>query len=126
MAACMPGRKLGAISAVVSNAPPATPPQSALARVITSESLASPELTKANFDEFQEGAIGVVKWIRQAVKDGKLELDDPVGAGKQFLALIETFAFWPQLFSYKPVPGRKAQQAIIDSAVEMFLNSYET
>ena len=36
VAACVPGRRLGAISAVVSIAPPAMPPQTALANVITS------------------------------------------------------------------------------------------
>ena len=95
-----------------------------LARVITSESLGSPELTKASFDEFQENAIGVVKWIKQAADDGKLNIEDPVDSGKRFLALIETFAFWPQLFSYKPVPTKKEQRAIIDSAIDMFLNTY--
>lgn len=95
-----------------------------LARVITSESLSSPELTKSNFDEFQESSIGVVKWIREAVADGKLSVNDPVDGGKRFLALIEAFAFWPQLFSYKPVPSRKEQNDIIDAAVEMFLNTY--
>ena len=34
--ACMPGRRLGAISAVVSMAPPASPPQRAFESVITS------------------------------------------------------------------------------------------
>lgn len=95
-----------------------------LARVITSESLGSPELTQTNFDEFQESAIGVVKWIEQATNDGRLKVADPVDGGKQFLALIETFAFWPQLFSYKPIPNKKKQKAIIDSAIDMFLRTY--
>lgn len=95
-----------------------------LARVITSESLGSPELTKVNFEEFQESSIGVVKWIREAIADGKLKVMDPVEGGKRFLALIEAFAFWPQLFSYKPVPSRREQKEIIDSAIDMFLNTY--
>ena len=96
----------------------------ALTRVITSESLSSPELTKTNFDEFQENAIGVVRWIKEAAEDGKLKVSDPVDGGKKFLALIEAFAFWPQLFSYKPVPSKKEQKSIIDSAIEMFMNTY--
>ena len=95
-----------------------------LARVITSESLGSPDLNKTNFEEFQENSIGVVKWNKQASDDGKLKLADPVEGGKQFLALIEAFAFWPQLFSCKPVPTKKEQKAIIDSAINMFLNTY--
>jgi len=95
-----------------------------LFKMITAESLASPELTKTNFDNYQWSSLGVVKWIREAVKDGKLSVTDPVRAGKQFLALIETFALWPQLYDHKPVPNKNEQKKIIDSAVEMFLCSY--
>jgi TetR/AcrR family transcriptional regulator of autoinduction and epiphytic fitness len=93
-------------------------------KMITSESLVSPELTRATIDNFQESSLGVVTWIKQATKDGKLSVNDPVRAGKQFLALIETFALWPQLYDFKPVPNKNGQKIIIDSAVEMFLNTY--
>jgi TetR/AcrR family transcriptional regulator of autoinduction and epiphytic fitness len=95
-----------------------------MARMITSESLASPELTRTNFETFQDAGIGMVEWLRQASSDGKLAVTDPVMAGKQFLALIETFALWPQLYGIKPVPTKKQQETIIDSAVEMFLCTY--
>jgi len=95
-----------------------------LFKMITTESLASPELTKTNIDNFQESSIGVVKWIKQAAKDGRLSVTDPIRAGKQFLALIESFALWPQLFDFKPVPDKNEQQKIIDSAVDLFLCSY--
>ena len=95
-----------------------------MVKMITSESLASPDLTRANFENFQDTGIGVVKWIIEACKDGKLTLTDPVMAGKQFLALIETFALWPQLYGVKPIPKKQEQQIIIDSAVEMFLSHY--
>ncbi|PCJ88361.1 MAG: TetR family transcriptional regulator [Thiotrichaceae bacterium] len=93
-------------------------------KMITSESLVSPELTRATIDNFQESSLGVVTWIKQATKDGKLSVSDPIRAGKQFLALIETFALWPQLYDFKPVPKKSAQKTIINSAVEMFINTY--
>lgn len=95
-----------------------------MVKMITSESLASPDLTRANFENFQDTGIGVVKWIIEACKDDKLTLTDPVMAGKQFLALIESFALWPQLYGVKPIPKKQEQQIIIDSAVEMFLSRY--
>jgi len=95
-----------------------------MARMITSESLASPELTRTNFETFQDAGIGMVEWLRQASNDGKLSVPDAVMAGKQFLALIETFALWPQLYGIKPVPTKQQQETIIDSAVEMFLCTY--
>ena len=76
------------------------------------------------FESFQDNNIGMVKWIKQAKDDGKLSLDDPVIASKQFLALIETFALWPQLYGVKPVPTKKQQQTIIHSAIDMFLCTY--
>jgi TetR/AcrR family transcriptional regulator of autoinduction and epiphytic fitness len=95
-----------------------------MARMITSESLTAPELTRTNFETFQDSGIGMVEWLRQASDDGKLSLTDPVMASKQFLALIETFALWPQLYGIKPVPTKNQQETIIDSAVEMFLCTY--
>lgn len=93
-------------------------------RMITSESLSAPELTRENFDNFQESSIGVVKWIRKAAEDGRLSVTDPISAGKQYLALIEAFALWPQLYGLKPTPTKKQQKKIIDSAVDMFMNTY--
>ena len=95
-----------------------------MVKMITSESLASPELTKTNFESFPDYNIGLVEWIKSASGDGELSVTDPVRASKQFLALIETFALWPQLYGVKPVPEKKQQKTIIDSAVEMFLCTY--
>lgn len=95
-----------------------------MVKMITSESLASPELTRTNFENFQDTGIGVVKWVKKASEDGKLSVTDPVSAGKQFIGLIETFALWPQLYGVKPIPRKKEQQTIVDSAVEMFLCRY--
>jgi len=93
-------------------------------KMITTESFASPVLTKENLENFQESSIGVVKWITAATEDGKLSVSDPILAGKQFLALIEAFALWPQLHGFKPTPTKKEQKKIIDSAVRMFMNTY--
>ena len=95
-----------------------------MVKMITSETLSSPELTRSNFENFKESGLGVVKWIKKASKDDKLSVTDPVRAGKQFLALIEAFAQWPQLYGSKPVPDKKQQKIIIDSAVDMFLKTY--
>lgn len=93
-------------------------------KMITSESLASPDLTREKFENIQESSIGVVKWIKKATKDGKLSVTDPIMAGKQFLALIEVFALWPQLYGVKPTPSKNEQKRVIDSTVIMFMNTY--
>ena len=93
-------------------------------RMITSESLASPDLTRENFESFQDSNIGVVKWVKKATRDGKLSVTDANMAGIQFLALIDAFALWPQLYGIKSVPNKKEQKKVIDSAVLMFMNTY--
>jgi len=94
-------------------------------KMITSESLASPDLTRENFESFQDDSnIGVVKWVKKATKDGKLSVTDANMAGIQFLTLIDAFALWPQLYGIKPVPTKKEQKKVIDSAVLMFTNTY--
>ena len=93
-------------------------------KMITAESLSSPELTRENFKTFQKDNIGIVKWIKKASKDGQLKVNDPAMAGKQFLALLEVFAFWPQLYDIEPIPNKREQKKIINSAIEVFLNTY--
>jgi TetR/AcrR family transcriptional regulator of autoinduction and epiphytic fitness len=93
-------------------------------RMITSEFLSTPSLTRDNFDSIEDSSIGVVKWIKEATADGKLLCSDPVIAGKQFLALIQAFALWPQFYGVKPVPDNQQQADIIDSAVQMFVSRY--
>jgi len=93
-------------------------------KMITAESFASPALTEENFENIQESSIGVVKWIAAATEDGKLSVADPIMAGKQFFALIEAFALWPQLYGFKPAPTKKEQKRVIDSTVQMFMNTY--
>ncbi|OOY34283.1 hypothetical protein BOV90_05060 [Solemya velum gill symbiont] len=94
-------------------------------RMITAESFSSPKLTLESFSNIQDSEIGVVKWINNAVMDGRLSVADPVVAGKQFIALIKEFAFWPQLYGIKPIPAKKDQAEIINSAIGMFLSTYE-
>lgn len=86
-------------------------------KMITTESLASPALT-------QESSIGIVRWIKKASKDGKLSVTDPIMDGNQFLALMEAFALWSQLYGMKPTPSKKEQKKVIDSTVLMFMKTY--
>ncbi|MBT8071833.1 MAG: TetR/AcrR family transcriptional regulator [Xanthomonadales bacterium] len=96
-----------------------------LFKMTMSETLTSPSLTRSVIEDFQKENIGVVKWITAAGKAGKLRIKDPVAAGKQFLALLESFTSWPYLFGEPIITDKKEQRSIIDSAVSMFLDHYE-
>jgi hypothetical protein len=90
---------------------------------MTAETLNSPG--KPVFDDFQETDIGLVKWITAASKDGKLSVESPVFAGKQFLALLEVFTTWPYLWGIEQSGEEFKPESVKKSAVDMFLNHYE-
>jgi TetR/AcrR family transcriptional regulator of autoinduction and epiphytic fitness len=94
-------------------------------RLMTAETLNSPELTKPVFDDFQETDIGVIKWITAASKDGKLSVENPVFAGKQFFALLEVFTTWPYLYGWEHSGEEFEPEHVKNSAVDMFLDHYE-
>ncbi len=95
-----------------------------LARVTLAEYLRSPELSREAFENLQKGELGLVTWIRRAHADGRLRVANPEHAAEQFLALIKTAAFWPQMFCGQSPPNPGEQREIIQSAVEMFLDHY--
>jgi len=69
---------------------------------------------------------GLVRWIEAATADGWLKPADSDFAAAQFLGLIKTFAFWPQVLWHAPAPAQEEQTRIVDSAVAMFLGQYRT
>jgi len=96
-----------------------------LFKMLTSETLASPELTRSTLENWEKESIGLMGWIRAASADGKLKVVNSVMAGKQFYALLEAFTTWPYLYGVEPVKDTAERQVVIESAVDMFLDHYE-
>ena len=96
-----------------------------LARVTLAEYVLSPELARRAFDEMHEKELGVLTWIRQAAHDGRLDVADLEMAAHQFLGLIKTFMFWPQLVGGQSLLSSMEAEQVIRSAVAMFLDHYE-
>ena len=95
-----------------------------MARVTLIEHLRSPELAADAFEEIEKGETDVAAWIRQAAADGRLRVPDAMVAGKQFCALLNEFAFWPQLFGMKPAPDAAERERIVSTTVALFLDHY--
>jgi hypothetical protein len=55
----------------------------------------------------------------------QLDLADPAFAASQFFALLKAFAFWPQIIGVQPPPSSGEREALIESAVSMFLARYQ-
>lgn len=95
-----------------------------LFKMLTAETLAAPELTRPIIENFEKESVGLYKWIKAASSDGKLKVDNAVWAGRQFMALLESFTTFPYLFGMDYAANAAQQKAVVDSAVDMFLGHY--
>jgi len=53
-----------------------------------------------------------------------LGVTDAEMAGQQFMALIKLLAFWPQIMTGQPPLSAEQAEAVIASAIEVFLSAY--
>jgi TetR/AcrR family transcriptional regulator of autoinduction and epiphytic fitness len=94
-----------------------------LAKVTISELLRNPNLASDTYCRIHREEAGLVRWIRAAAEDGRLEISAPIEAAEQFSALLSAFAFWPLLFG-RPAPAKAKLAKIVSSAADMFLAHY--
>lgn len=84
----------------------------------------SPEIAAATLGSHDKRHEEFIRWIRAAKNDGRLRVQSPVRASRQFAGLIKEFAFWPQLVaSEKPLTKRQLNQ-VVASTTKMFLANY--
>jgi TetR/AcrR family transcriptional regulator of autoinduction and epiphytic fitness len=63
------------------------------------------------------------EFVERAMTEGKLTAEDPTVAASQFLGLIKSRAFFPNIHIGR-VPDRAEVAAIIEDSVDMFLARY--
>lgn len=97
-----------------------------LSRVAFGYLLFNAELLKHALEEFANTETALFKWLKAAVADGKLVIDDIELANTQIHNLIKGSCFWPQLMQISPVLNSKEQGALVDSTVTMFLSRYQS
>ena len=97
-----------------------------LARALMVATMQAPELASSTLEELLELDVGIVAWVRAATEHGALSVADPEMAGHQFKALIKAFAFWPQAMLGQPPLSQDEADAVIASAIEVFLAAYKT
>lgn len=95
-----------------------------LARVILSRFLHDPELGRKRMGESDVIKESVKNWIVAAKKDRQLSVTDPARGATQFLSLLKAFGFWPQLTGGAPILSKREQNAVVKSAVSLFLAYY--
>jgi len=97
-----------------------------LARALMAASIQAPELASSTLEEFGEVDSGIVAWVKAAAEHGSLSVGDAEMAGYQFKALIKAFAFWPQVMMGQPPLKKREAEAVIGSAIEVFLAAYRS
>ncbi|WP_248742504.1 MULTISPECIES: TetR/AcrR family transcriptional regulator [unclassified Pseudomonas] len=96
-----------------------------LARVAIAAAIHSPERAQNMVARMGEREESVTVWIRAAQVDGRLKPVDPEFAAHQVQGLLKTFAFWPQISMGQPSLDSATQNAVVDSALDMFLACYQ-
>ncbi len=96
----------------------------ALARVVTSEFIRNPKMSRRLFerDRVRQGPFAQI--IADAMQAGKLKQAEVGYAATQFMATIKAFLFWPQLMAGESLPSEEQIDKIIDDAVTMFMALY--
>ena len=97
----------------------------ALARVVTSEFVRDPMLSRRMFEREEMKQNPLAELVQKAMEAGKLQKADPVYAATQFMASIKAFFFWPQLITGTEAPPKEQIDTILDDAVTMFMALYQ-
>lgn len=96
-----------------------------LARVAIGATIHSPERAQAWVNRLNEREESFTVWVREAQQDGRFKAVEPGFAAGQIHALLKAFAFWPQVTLNEPLLTPEKQQAVMESALDMFLGCYE-
>ncbi|MCG7533050.1 TetR/AcrR family transcriptional regulator [Psychrobium sp. MM17-31] len=64
------------------------------------------------------------RWLKSAVADEKLRIDDVKIAMEQLHSLLKGVCFWPQLIRVCDVLTEAESEALVNRSVDMFLNQY--
>lgn len=97
-----------------------------LSRVVVGHCLFSPNNFKKEIAEFFGQETALLKWIKAAMKDGKLKDGDPVIAREQIMSLLKGQGLWPQILHAEAPLDTDAQVALADQTADFFLGYYQT
>lgn len=96
-----------------------------LTRVAMGHCLYNPENFKNEIAEFFEQETAMIRWLKQAMADGRLKQGDPLVANEQILSLLKGQAFWPQLMHAEAPLTSERKQEVAEQTVDMFLSYYQ-
>ncbi|WP_420413219.1 TetR/AcrR family transcriptional regulator [Roseibium sp.] len=93
-----------------------------LARMIMSETIRDPELA-ADMNARMTKLTVFAEFMERATAEGRLSVNDPNVAAEQFLGLIKSRSFFPNIYANR-VAERDEMDKIINESVDLFLAQY--
>lgn len=97
-----------------------------MARVAIGHLFYSSEDMKREVEKMKQHETALLRWIKAAANDGKIEIEDAVFANEQLLHLIKGQCFWPQILTCQPLLDDSQRQHLADESAKMFLSRYQT
>ncbi|UMR32081.1 TetR/AcrR family transcriptional regulator [Massilia sp. MB5] len=95
-----------------------------VARVAIAEAIHRPQRAREMVERLADKEEGVTGFIRAAQQDGQLQEGDPAFISHLLQGQLKAFAFWPQVAMGQPPLDAERQQAVIETAVDMFLSYF--
>lgn len=96
----------------------------AMSRMIIGETLRNPELAEAAQGKIDSKSV-FEDMLRDAGRDGALNVSSPEEAAGEFIALLKAKAFWPVIFG-GPILDEQEMARLVDGTVEMMMCRYGT
>jgi AcrR family transcriptional regulator len=98
----------------------------AFLRLVVAEGDRFPHLAPTFFDSGKQPVFrALVAEIRRLKKAGLLIVDDIELAAKQLVGLLNEPLMWPRLLQLSGPPAKARRDAVIESAIEVFLRAHE-
>lgn len=97
-----------------------------LVRVAFDHFMNNPDYMQEHFEKYMPKELPVQKWLKKAMKDGKIKPVDLEFATNLLMDMIKGQAFWAQLLQIEPPLTEAKRRHLIEESVAMFLNYYQT
>lgn len=95
-----------------------------LSRLVLSEVLRAPEDMALAVEQSQQSEDQIEVWLKDAVEDQKLEIDDIGFAANQLISLLKGASFYPQVLKGQATPTPDETRRIAQKTQAIFLAMY--
>ncbi|QIR15938.1 TetR/AcrR family transcriptional regulator [Shewanella aestuarii] len=96
-----------------------------MARVAIGHLFYNSEEMSREIEKIRQHETALLRWIKAAALDGKINIEDAKFANEQLLHLIKGQCFWPQILICQPLLNDEQRKHLADESAKMFLSRYQ-